>query len=170
MSPIVHCVRHAQGVHNHSHANHHLSDPELTPLGEEQARALGARFLALDNIQLILSSPQRRAIQTALLAFSSHVGDGSLQVAAWPEVQEASDLISDAGRDLPDIQAEFEKLPVDFALVEPGFHIKVCSFAFAYGVDESSALRETLQSRERRGLEPVALTKEQQLELQQTTL
>ena len=126
MSPIVHSVRHAQGVHNLSHANHHLSDPELAPLGEEQARALGARFLALDNIQLILSSPQRRAIQTALLAFSSHVGDGSLQVvAAWPEVQEASDLISDAGRDLPDIQAEFEKLPVDFALVEPGFHIKV---------------------------------------------
>ncbi|KAJ1713836.1 hypothetical protein AFCA_009790 [Aspergillus flavus] len=125
MSPIVHSVRHAQGVHNLSHANHHLSDPELAPLGEEQARALGARFLALDNIQLILSSPQRRAIQTALLAFSSHVGDGSLQVvAAWPEVQEASDLISDAGRDLPDIQAEFEKLPVDFALVEPGFHIK----------------------------------------------
>lgn len=47
---------------------------------------------------------------------------------------------------------------------------EVCSFAFAYGVDESSALRETLQSRERRGLEPVALTKEQQLELQQTAL
>ncbi|KOC15330.1 hypothetical protein AFLA70_222g002041 [Aspergillus flavus AF70] len=111
MSPIVHCVRHAQGVHNLSHANHHLSDPELAPLGEEQARALGARFLALDNIQLILSSPQRRAIQTALLAFSSHVGDGSLQVVAWPE-------------DLHDIKAEFEKLPVDFALVEPGFHIK----------------------------------------------
>ena len=47
---------------------------------------------------------------------------------------------------------------------------EVCSFAFAYGVDESSALRETIQSRERRGLGPVALTKEQQLGLQQTTL
>ncbi|KAB8267857.1 histidine phosphatase superfamily [Aspergillus minisclerotigenes] len=124
MSPIVHCVRHAQGVHNLSHANHHLSDPELKPLGEEQARALGTRLPTLDNIQLVLSSPQRRAIQTALLAFSSHVGDGSLQVVAWPEVQEASDLICDTGRDLPDIQAEFERLPVDFALVEPGFHIK----------------------------------------------
>ncbi|KAK6832159.1 hypothetical protein RU639_002664 [Aspergillus parasiticus] len=231
MSPIVHCVRHAQGVHNLSHANHHLSDPELTSLGEEQARTLGARFPALDNIQLILSSPQRRAIQTALLAFSSHVGDDSLQVVAWPEVQEASGLICDTGGDLHDIQAEFEKLPVDFALVEPGWHIKqgkwapvasrlleraqlarqwlsqryekelivvshgcflhfltddwvnavnshttdwanaeVRSFAFANDVDESPALRETIQSRERRGLGPVALTKEQQLELQQTTL
>jgi broad specificity phosphatase PhoE len=125
MSPIVHCVRHAQGVHNLSHANHHLLDPELTPLGEEQARALGARFPALENIQLILSSPLRRAIQTALLAFPSQVGDGGLQVVAWPEVQEASDLICDTGRDLLDIKAEFEELPVDFTVVEPGWHIKV---------------------------------------------
>ncbi|KAE8336284.1 histidine phosphatase superfamily [Aspergillus arachidicola] len=218
MWPIVRCVRHAQGVHNLSHATHHLSDPELTFLGEEQARTLGARFPTLDNIQLILSSPQRRAIQTALLAFSS-------------QVQEASGLICDTGRDLHDIQAEFEKLPVDFALVEPGWHIKqgkwapvasrlleraqparqwlsqrpekeivvvshgcflhfltddwvnavnshatdwanaeVRSFAFANDVDESPALCETIQSRERRGLGPVALTKEQQLELQQMTL
>jgi Fructose-2,6-bisphosphatase len=125
MSPIVHFVRHAQGVHNLSHANHHLLDPELTPLGEEQARALGVGFPALENIQLILSSPLRRTIQTALLAFSSQVGAG-LQVIAWPEVQEASDLNCDTGSDLLDIKAEFEKLPVDFTLVEPGWHIKVC--------------------------------------------
>lgn len=125
MSPILHCVRHAQGVHNLSHANHHLPDPELTPLGEEQAGALGARFPALENIQLILSSPLRRAIQTALLAFPSKMGDGGLQVIAWPEVQEASDLICDTGRDLLEIKAEFEKLPVDFTVVEPGWHIKV---------------------------------------------
>ncbi|OGE47540.1 hypothetical protein PENARI_c042G05003 [Penicillium arizonense] len=231
MSPIVHCVRHAQGVHNLSHANHHLPDPELTPLGEEQAGALGARFPALENIQLILSSPLRRAIQTALLAFPSKVGDGGLQVIAWPEVQEASDLICDTGRDLLEIKAEFEKLPVDFTVVEPGWHIKegkwapvagrlleraqlarqwlsqrpekeivvvshgcflhsltndwvnavnshatdwanaeVRSFAFAHDEDERPALRETLESRKNRGLGPVALTKEQQLELQQATL
>ncbi|KAK4866179.1 hypothetical protein LT330_008520 [Penicillium expansum] len=231
MSPIIHCVRHAQGFHNLSHANHHLPDPELTPLGEEQARALGASFPALENIQLILSSPLRRTIQTALLAFPSHVGDGSLQVIAWPEVQEASDLICDTGRDLLDIKAEFEKLPVDFTMVEPGWHIKqgkwapvmgrlleraqlarewlrqrpekeivvvshgcflhfltddwvnavnshvtdwanaeVRSFDFAYDEDERPALRETTESRRKRGLEPIALTKEQRLELQQTSL
>lgn len=126
MSPIVHFVRHAQGVHNLSHSNHHLLDPELTPLGEKQARALGATFPALENIQLILSSPLRRTIQTALLAFPSQVGNGALQVIAWPEVQEASDLNCDTGSDLLDIKAKFEKLPVDFTLVEPGWHIKVC--------------------------------------------
>lgn len=99
-------MRHAQGVHSLSHANHHLPDPELTPLGEEQAGPLGARFPALENIQLILSSLLQLAIQTALLAFLSKVGDGGLQVIAWPEVQEASDLICDTGRDLLEIKAQ----------------------------------------------------------------
>ncbi|KAJ5462420.1 Histidine phosphatase superfamilyclade-1 [Penicillium desertorum] len=62
------------------------------------------------SIELILSSPLRRTIQTALLAFPS--GDRNLQVIAWPEVG------------LLDIKAEFEDLPVDFSLVEPGWHIK----------------------------------------------
>lgn len=118
MSPIVHCVRHAQGIHNLSHANHNLPDPELTPLGEEQARELGATFPSLRDVHLILSSPLRRAIQTALLAFPSQIKDG-LQVVAWPEVQEASDLICDTGSDLRDIEAVFEKSPVDFSLVAP---------------------------------------------------
>ncbi|KAJ5983302.1 hypothetical protein N7481_005401 [Penicillium waksmanii] len=225
MSPIVHCVRHAQGVHNLSHANHHLPDPELTSLGGEQARVLAASFSSSENIQLILSSPLRRTIQTALLAFPG------MQVVAWPELQEASDLICDTGSDLLDIKSEFEKSLVDFSLVEPGWHIKQgkwapiakrlleraqsarqwlsqrsekeivvvshgCflhfltddwvnavnshatdwtnaefrSFKFAHDEDKTPALRETIESRERRGLGPVPPTQKQQLELQQTTL
>jgi hypothetical protein len=125
MPPIVHCVRHAQGVHNLSHANHNLPDPELTPLGEEQARELGAKFHSLENIELIVSSPLRRTIQTALLAFASQVRDGGLQVVAWPDVQEASDLVCDTGSDLRDIEQQFNQSPVDFSLVAPGWHIKV---------------------------------------------
>ncbi|CAI7606232.1 unnamed protein product [Penicillium manginii] len=124
MPPIVHCVRHAQGVHNLSHANHNLPDPELTPLGEEQARELGAKFHSLENIELIVSSPLRRTIQTALLAFASQVRDGGLQVVAWPDVQEASDLVCDTGSDLRDIEQQFNQSPVDFSLVAPGWHIK----------------------------------------------
>jgi hypothetical protein len=125
MSPIVHLVRHAQGLHNLSHANHHLPDPGLTALGEEQARAVGAKFPELENIQLILASPLRRTIQTALLAFPLQIGDDRLQIIAWPEVQEASELICDTGSDVLDIKAEFVDLPVDFGMVESGWHIKV---------------------------------------------
>lgn len=121
MPPIIHLVRHGQGLHNLSYANLHLPDPGLTPLGEEQARGLISRFLGLANVQLIVSSPLRRTIQTALLAFPLQL------VLAWPEVQEASGLIYDTGSDLSVIKAEFEQKPVDFNLVTPGWQIKVCN-------------------------------------------
>jgi len=64
-----------------------------------------------------------------LLAFfpSSQVTtlSGMQVVVAWPEAQEASDLLCDTGTDLHEIQVEFENLPVDFGLVESGWHIKV---------------------------------------------
>ncbi|KAF4435881.1 hypothetical protein F53441_13389 [Fusarium austroafricanum] len=123
MAPIIHLVRHGQGVHNLSHANHHLPDPALTVLGEEQARTLIARFPDLANVQLIVASPLRRTIQTALLAFPSQI-EGGQQVLAWPEIQEASDLICDTGSDLPIIKAAFENQPVGFSMVELGWHIK----------------------------------------------
>ncbi|KAK2590924.1 hypothetical protein QQS21_011385 [Conoideocrella luteorostrata] len=123
MPPIIHVIRHAQGVHNLSLNSHHLLDPELTSLGEEQARALGAGFPEVENIQLILSSPLKRAIQTALLGFPAQI-EGGLQVLPWPEIQEASALPCDTGKGLPDIKAEFQHLPVDFQLVEPDWHIK----------------------------------------------
>lgn len=125
MPPIIHCVRHGQGVHNLSYANHGLPDPELTPLGEEQARALTTRFPELANVELIVSSPLRRTIQTALLAFPSKL-EGGMQVLALPEVQEASELVCDTGSPLPDIKAIFDGLPVDFSLVEPDWYVKVC--------------------------------------------
>ncbi|RGP71762.1 histidine phosphatase clade-1 [Fusarium sporotrichioides] len=123
MPPVIHCVRHGQGVHNLSYANHDFPDPELTQLGEEQARALTTRFPELSNVELIVSSPLRRTIQTALLAFPSKLEAG-MQVLAFPEVQEASELICDTGSHLPDIKARFDGLPVDFSLVEPDWYVK----------------------------------------------
>ncbi|KAJ4129115.1 hypothetical protein NW768_007646 [Fusarium equiseti] len=123
MPPIIHCVRHGQGVHNLSYANHDLPDPELTLLGEEQARALTTRFPELANVELIVSSPLQRTIQTALLAFPSKL-EGGMQILALAEVQEASELICDTGSPLPDIRAKFNGLPVDFSLVEPDWHVK----------------------------------------------
>ena len=133
MPPIIHCVRHGQGVHNLSYANHDLPDPELTPLGEEQARALTTRFPGLANVELIVSSPLRRTIQTALLAFPVKLEAG-MQVLALPEVQEASELICDTGSPLPDIKAKFDGLPVDFSLVQPDWCIKVCDINCLHSV------------------------------------
>jgi hypothetical protein len=117
-------VRHAQGIHNLSYSNHHLPDPHLTAFGEEQCRNLAAKFPYHDKIELILSSPLRRAIHTALLAFAPEVEQGK-KVVAWQEVQEASDLPCDTGSDLKRIKVEFKDLPVDLGIVEDGWHIKV---------------------------------------------
>lgn len=127
MPPVIHCVRHAQGAHNLSHANHSMADPELTPLGEVQC----ARLCSLlsekqkhEKIGLIVSSPLRRAIQTALVAFKPLI-DRGYKVLALPGIQEVSDLPCDTGSDLALIQAEFEKMPVDWSMVEPGWNAKV---------------------------------------------
>ena len=48
-----------------------LTDCGLTPLGEEQALKLPEQ-LPLESIQLVLTSPLRRALQTALMAFRHH--------------------------------------------------------------------------------------------------
>lgn len=132
-----HSVRHAQGLHNLSHANHHLPDPGLTPLGEDQARSLACSFLGADKIgtiELVLASPLRRTIQTALALLASPPcmpaavdgSGGSIQrVVAWPEVQEASHLPCDTGSPLDEIRAQFAHAPVDFAMVESGWHVKV---------------------------------------------
>ncbi|KAI1192372.1 histidine phosphatase superfamily [Nemania serpens] len=131
-----HSVRHAQGLHNLSHANHHLPDPGLTPLGEDQARSLACSFLGADKIgtiELVLASPLRRTIQTALALLASPPcmpaavdgSGGSIQrVVAWPEVQEASHLPCDTGSPLDEIRAQFAHAPVDFAMVESGWHVK----------------------------------------------
>jgi broad specificity phosphatase PhoE len=57
-------VRHGQGVHNATH-NYNIPDPHLTNLGEKQAIDLRGSP-ELQSCQLVVVSPLRRAIQTAV--------------------------------------------------------------------------------------------------------
>ncbi|KAM0079630.1 hypothetical protein ACKRZS_008241 [Fusarium odoratissimum] len=230
MPQTIHLVRHGQAVHNLGEANLVLPDTDLTPLGEEQARGLLSKFPGLANVDLIVSSPLRRTLQTTLLAFPTQLERG-LQIVALPEVQEVSDLNCDTGSDLSAIKAEFEHQSVDFGLVEPGWQIKegkwapsigrlikraevarqwlserpereivvvshggflhfltddwvnvinpdgtdwanaeVRSYTISHDEDEGPILYETRESREKRGVEPVPPTREEQLEMRQAAL
>lgn len=125
MPPVIHCVRHAQGVHNLSHANHNILDPCLTDLGEKQSLDIANNYSGVfDDASLVLASPLRRTISTALLAFKTILGSYG-KVLAWPAIQEASDLPCDTGSDVTELQAEFDSSSVDLTLVEPGWQIKV---------------------------------------------
>ncbi|ATY63949.1 Histidine phosphatase clade-1 [Cordyceps militaris] len=129
MPPTIHCVRHGQGVHNLSHDNHDMPDPSLTTLGEEQSRELAEKHGGVfEGAELILASPLRRTISTALLAFKS-ILDGGRKVVAWPELQEASDLPCDTGSDVAKLQVEFDSSPVDLTLAVPGWEVKTAQSA-----------------------------------------
>ncbi|GAB1731292.1 hypothetical protein NU195Hw_g767t1 [Hortaea werneckii] len=129
MTPRIHCVRHAQGYHNLSVANHSMRDPLLTPYGEEQCRDLARSFPYHDKIDAVVASPIRRTVYTALLGFGSDLDRKSLNVIAMPELQETSDLPCDTGSSPEDLAKEFDGKPIDLGLVQPGWNSKKMQWA-----------------------------------------
>jgi broad specificity phosphatase PhoE len=129
MAPGVTCVRHAQGYHNLSIANHQMHDPLLTPYGEEQCRNLRKTFPYTDSIDLVVASPIKRTIYTALISFEPVLKNKELKVIALPELQETSDLPCDTGSTPEELAKEFEGKPVDLSLVNPGWNNKRMKWA-----------------------------------------
>ena len=77
MRKKIYLVRHAQSEFNEKGIFQGRLDSDLTPLGFVQAR-LVAKFLAGEGIELVITSPQRRAYKTALTV--SDVLDVRLEV------------------------------------------------------------------------------------------
>lgn len=149
MAPTLHCVRHAQGFHNLSEANHTMLDPLLTPLGEQQCRQLQHDFVHHEDIDLIVASPLRRTIYTALLSFEDTIKNKTLRVVALPETQETSDLPCDTGNTREALAEEFKNQPVDLSLVVDGWNSKQGRWAPAARAIEERAkvAREWLMAR-----------------------
>ena len=113
MVPTIHLVRHAEGFHNLGIANHLLPDPSLTPPGVNQCRRLGKDFPYMKQVGLVVASPLRRTIYTALYAFDDVLCEKELQIIALPEVQETTDLPCDTGSSVDELKQEFRGKPVD---------------------------------------------------------
>ena len=123
MPPIVTCVRHAQGVHNLSVANHSIVDPDLTPFGEEQCRQLAQSFPKHGSIDLLVCSPLRRTIYTTLLGFKQDI-ERCGEVIALPEAQETASVPCDTGSDISVLRQEMAGKPVDLSRVKEGWNSK----------------------------------------------
>ncbi|KAI0130974.1 histidine phosphatase superfamily [Daldinia grandis] len=105
MSVTIHIVRHAQGPHNVSREAVQFRDPYLTAEGLQQCAGVQKRFPF--NIDLIISSPQRRAIQTALICFGKFVAAG-LRIELLADLQEAGgNLPCNVGVDVATLEKEF---------------------------------------------------------------
>ncbi|KAG8532809.1 uncharacterized protein KY384_002687 [Bacidia gigantensis] len=121
--PIVLCLADQISIHNLSVANHSIPDPDLTPFGEEQCRQLAQSFPDHDSIDLIVCSPLRRTIYTALLGFKQDI-DRCGKVIALPEAQETANVPCDTGSDLSALRKEMADKPVDLSLVMEGWNSK----------------------------------------------
>lgn len=117
-----------------------MHDPQLTELGIQQCTELRKAFPHHENIDLIVASPLRRTIYTALYSFEPVLkaeGAGDKKVIALPLVQETADVPCDTGSDPEVLVEEFlkeGKHPVDLGLVEEGWNSKVrtfCSVGFS---------------------------------------
>lgn len=121
MASQIHLIRHAESVHNVSKDFSQL-DPSLTSLGFEQAAKLDQSFPYAGRVGIIITSPLRRAIQTALTAFpsildkryfdpSSGYGvENGASLVIDPLLQERSALACDTGSDRAVLGKAFPRL------------------------------------------------------------
>ncbi|KAJ5398024.1 phosphoglycerate mutase family protein-like protein [Penicillium cosmopolitanum] len=132
MPPVLYVIRHAQGEHNDSH---HLRDALLTEAGKAQCKDLQEHFLFMQDVQALIASPLRRAIQTAAFTFAPELEKRQLPIILAPDAQEISFLPCDLGHDAdvikmqaPDLIAKavpsYNVLNLDTTLVDESWNSK----------------------------------------------
>jgi broad specificity phosphatase PhoE len=170
MAPILHLLRHGQGYHS-SEVNgaegYKIHDPNLTDKGRAQceercriftrhehvrhARKHCCLFCRLTNnnqVDLLLASPLRRALQTCQLCFEPCVKRG-LPIIALPHAEEASSDPCDTGSELDVLKSEFPT-GVDFSLVPEHWTVHEGEFDTTFEALKARAikLRRWIRDRE----------------------
>lgn len=139
-------VRHGQAEHNvlfesgRKEQGRKLLDPSLTALGVEQAKDVAKQPIMMklleeklqDQSLLLVVSPLRRTLQTALNAFGSWIKteakNGKLiKFICNADIQETGEINCDCGSPLSTIRSEFEKEHpfIDFSELAEDWHLKV---------------------------------------------
>ncbi|KAA8646289.1 hypothetical protein EYZ11_007706 [Aspergillus tanneri] len=132
MAPVIHCVRHAQGAHNISLEHSNITDPALTEKGYQQCQQFQKKFTDHSRIDLLLASPLRRAIYTALEGFEPVFNTSpDRRLLLLPDLQEYSDFLCDVGvaRSVLEREIQEKELPVDASLVSDDWYLKSGRYA-----------------------------------------
>jgi Histidine phosphatase superfamily (branch 1) len=89
-----------------------MPDPSLTDKGRRQCLALRGMFPRHHDIDLILASPLKRCIETAVLAFGSVLCDSKRKVLLHlvPLAQEINNYPTDIGLSRKELEAEMPTL------------------------------------------------------------
>lgn len=101
--------------------------------GKDQARLLLLHFEELKNVELIISSPMRRALETVMIGFDGfldlkdekYINYPSIPLVILPELQETSDRNCDTCSSLESLRSWFPSLDWSFCseekLLKTGF-------------------------------------------------
>lgn len=124
----IHLIRHAQSEHNARaqmvadedvvRMDPALRDAPLTTLGHAQAHALAQEVAGLPQIELVVTSPLTRAIQTMLAAFGDHPAPRLVE----PLHREHLDSFCDVGSPPAVLSAAFPTLRFDH-LDDPWWYV-----------------------------------------------
>ncbi|KAK3283113.1 hypothetical protein CYMTET_9177 [Cymbomonas tetramitiformis] len=139
-SKILHFVRHAQGTHNVSkeYRKPENLDARLTSLGEAQCEQLAVKAQYMNDIELVVSSPLTRTLQTATLSFGSQMNAG-VPFLAEESIRETVNYLCDCRRAIEDIIPEFPG--VEFSRIVHNEDELWNRYARKYGCQESYTKR-----------------------------
>ncbi|CZR58477.1 uncharacterized protein PAC_08369 [Phialocephala subalpina] len=138
MDKRIYLVRHAQGEHNIAGPNSlYVPDAILTPHGHTQCQHLQEAFPNHASIEIVLSSPLRRAIQTAVHSFTPAILRPEVKLLLVPLAQEISAKPCDVGHEREDLEKEMKRLlsnegqelgfdaeRIDYSILEEGWSSK----------------------------------------------
>ncbi|TGJ83499.1 hypothetical protein E0Z10_g5256 [Xylaria hypoxylon] len=115
MAPVIDVVRHAESTHNTT-GNVYERDPNLTSRGESQAFRLGRSYAFMGYVSHLVSSPMRRAVRTAIIAFEDVLLAGK-RVILLPDLQETGARPSDMGQPPDALEVAFRP-QIDSSLLD----------------------------------------------------
>ncbi|KAI5920997.1 histidine phosphatase superfamily [Camillea tinctor] len=139
MPPTLILVRHAQALHNETH-DYSIHDPDLTKVGRDQCKTLRQALMEDPTAQiaeLVITSPMRRTIQTALSSVDWLLEKG-IPIQADAGWQENSNKPCDTGSPIDKVAAEFPT--VDFSSVDPVWPDKTSPNASHYHYTKTALL------------------------------
>ncbi|GAM24496.1 hypothetical protein SAMD00019534_076710, partial [Acytostelium subglobosum LB1] len=107
----IYLIRHGQSTFNAAYQLHKkdpfLFDAMLTELGEQQANSLADHVAKLTDIELVVSSPLSRALDTTRRGFSKAIKERALKVEVITLHSEYVQTSDDTGRERSIVQKEF---------------------------------------------------------------
>jgi len=118
-------------------------DPILTARGFDQCQRVLGSFPHMNDITVILCSPLRRTLQTALFCFQPIYIRG-LKLIPWPALREWGNGASNIGYTVDQMAKELAELPVDLRLLNEGWELE--QDLESEGAERSKRVRKQLLS------------------------